>query len=817
MLVIAGAILAANPKVQEKLNDTALSFIVEKAKEFGGDAVKKLLPGQNGDIEKAVQTAWLEAAKELLDEVEKQGHTTAKTGQLQEVYIAFREYGRDVLKPESPDFPINLRYGLVLDDVNEYLVHLEKELNPILLETTVSPGNQKYAANLFAQRLYHHFAMVIKDKKHDAAMKGVIRDCLWEILDLTRDQKAIGQEILDQIALNKQDLGEKIDLVEIYNDWNDSLEAKLDKQTEALKAHADQNNQTILEAIRNINSDEVSHLTKELSEKVIEVAKEKEARRRAEMTLAEREAKHAEQSRHFPTSSKNQQLSTINVETLIAQAWDKIRKFKFIDAITLAHKARRLDRRNPEANYIIGYALSEFGSSESSKDQYDAILYYEACLRIWTMEEFPQEWAKTQNAIGTAYTLSAKGENSILFSKAEKAFKASLSIRTQEKYPYEWAITLANLASLYASKQSNIQDFVLVEILKLYELASSVLTEQNYPFDWAQLRGNEGAAYAKHVSVNKKEYYDKAVHAFSDALKIITEADFPYEWTMLQNNLSVVLTEDVCTSDIDIQNIIDSLEKVLKVCEHKGFWHKWARTQDNLGGLYMLPHRDNLEGDFKKSIGSYELALTFYEKQDSRIDWAKTVNNTAVVYLREGQKGRRNSEYLFQALKSFRLSSDIFNETEFPFEYSLIQYNIGKTYLSFTPWVKNANIKHAINAFNKALSLQTKVSCPVQWACAKRDLGAAHIALVKQHTAHDKIADDLIIESLKVFNKIEHPGDWAQSISYQAILKWRGSDRNEAIKLMLEANNVYQSIGDQGNSSLAQAKILEWKGISRNK
>jgi tetratricopeptide (TPR) repeat protein len=87
-----------------------------------------------------------------------------------------------------------------------------------------------------------------------------------------------------------------------------------------------------------------------------------------------------------------------------------------------------------------------------------AVQAYQKALQVYTKEQLPQQWAMTQNNLGSALqeqgirTGGQKGAD--LLSQAVQAYQKALEIRTFEYLPTDWAQTQNNLAELYEIREN---------------------------------------------------------------------------------------------------------------------------------------------------------------------------------------------------------------------------------------------------------------------------------------------------------------------------------------------------------------------------
>src|SRR5262249_56036748 len=91
---------------------------------------------------------------------------------------------------------------------------------------------------------------------------------------------------------------------------------------------------------------------------------------------------------------------------------------------------------------------------EGERVRGEASAAWREALKVYTREHLPQQWAATQNNLGTA--LSSQGERSVgeesarLLGEAVASFREALKIYTREHWPQDWAMTQSNLAAPFA-------------------------------------------------------------------------------------------------------------------------------------------------------------------------------------------------------------------------------------------------------------------------------------------------------------------------------------------------------------------------------
>jgi hypothetical protein len=87
----------------------------------------------------------------------------------------------------------------------------------------------------------------------------------------------------------------------------------------------------------------------------------------------------------------------------------------------------------------------------------EAVTAYQEALKVYTRAQFPQDWAGTQNNLGTAFInqarRSAASEAARLLAEASKAFSAALEVYTERGFPVHHTGVLSNLRQAEAELQ----------------------------------------------------------------------------------------------------------------------------------------------------------------------------------------------------------------------------------------------------------------------------------------------------------------------------------------------------------------------------
>ncbi|TAK60247.1 MAG: tetratricopeptide repeat protein, partial [Bacteroidetes bacterium] len=93
---------------------------------------------------------------------------------------------------------------------------------------------------------------------------------------------------------------------------------------------------------------------------------------------------------------------------------------------------------------------------EKSANCKHAIRAYESALKVSTLEEFPMDYAMTQNNLGNAYsTLAEVEEKSANCKHAIRAYESALKVFSKEEFPEVYPLIIANYKNVLSYCQQS--------------------------------------------------------------------------------------------------------------------------------------------------------------------------------------------------------------------------------------------------------------------------------------------------------------------------------------------------------------------------
>lgn len=167
---------------------------------------------------------------------------------------------------------------------------------------------------------------------------------------------------------------------------------------------------------------------------------------------------------------------------------------------------------------------------------------YETALPILEKYASPEEVAEVHMNIGVVL------QELVLFQKAAiqdaiKAYQKAARVFTGENYPQEFSMLQNNIAIAYLSMPLvlNGEEIPQAIAVQSFEAALEWVTITNHPSEYAMLNNNLANALQSIPSDNPLENNLKALAAYNEALKIRTPQDTPVEWANTISNKANVL------------------------------------------------------------------------------------------------------------------------------------------------------------------------------------------------------------------------------------------------------------------------------------
>jgi Tetratricopeptide repeat len=120
-----------------------------------------------------------------------------------------------------------------------------------------------------------------------------------------------------------------------------------------------------------------------------------------------------------------------------------------------------------------------------------------------------------------------------------------LTIWTQENNPEQWARTQGNLANAYRARIRGDKAGNLELSIVGYQSALEIYTKVDFPMQWAMIQDGLANTYSERIRGDKAENLECSIAGYQSALEIFTKADFPMQWAGTQNNLATAYNQRI--------------------------------------------------------------------------------------------------------------------------------------------------------------------------------------------------------------------------------------------------------------------------------
>ncbi|QLE45748.1 CHAT domain-containing protein (plasmid) [Nostoc sp. C052] len=211
----------------------------------------------------------------------------------------------------------------------------------------------------------------------------------------------------------------------------------------------------------------------------------------------------------------------------------------------------------------------------------------------------------------------------------------------------------------------------------------------------------------------------------------------------------------------------------------------------NTSNFFLELPLGNRSLNLEIAINGYKIALTALSISDYPEEWATTLSNMGVAYLRRIE-GKRVENLEF-ALTCLQDSLQIRTYEKFPYEWAVSQINLGAIYNERVKFDKAENQEQAIKAYSCALQFLDNKLHPYYWALANNNLGNVYCMRVYgERVENFKLAIAAYEAALQVYTCEAFPQDWAmlQNNLGRAYQDRHGANRNGDLKAAIAAYQV---------------------------
>ncbi|MDF0553614.1 CHAT domain-containing tetratricopeptide repeat protein [Kamptonema sp. UHCC 0994] len=370
--------------------------------------------------------------------------------------------------------------------------------------------------------------------------------------------------------------------------------------------------------------------------------------------------------------------SAINIEIAI--------KGYYIALIFLTRESYPQDWARIQQHLATAYSKRIEELESSNVEQ--TICCYQSALEVFTHDQFPEEWASTQNNLGCAYLRRIKGERVDNIELAIKCWEATLPIRTREVMPQQWATTQNNLASAYYQRFLGQREDNIEQTIKYYEAALPAC--EAYPEDWAMTQHNLGIAYSERIQGESEKNLAQAIKCYEAAFQVRTCKAFPQQWANTFSEMGTTYQQLG-----EIETAIDCYQKALQVLTRESYPQQWANTYTNLATAYKNQSCGSKIENIEQAINYYLDTLQVYTRKAYPEDWARTYMLLGFAYAEVLQIKLQTMEniqiidierILNVEIKSFLAALEIYTPQSFPIQCLKLQRILGDVAFASEKW-----------------------------------------------------------------------------------------------------------------------------------
>ncbi len=457
-----------------------------------------------------------------------------------------------------------------------------------------------------------------------------------------------------------------------------------------------------------------------------------------------------------------------------------------------------------------------------------------------------REFAEMQRNRGHAYGLLRVGDRQANLRRAIACYEKALRVYTREDFPEEWADLQYDLADAHHNlpgddRQANLQDAIAC-----YEKALQVYTPKGEV--WAMTQRRLGDAYRELPSGDRQANLEKAIRFYQAALEVYTPSDFPAVWAMLQFCLAEAFQD---LPQVDRQSNLRSasthFQSALQVYTRKAFPGEWAMTQRRLGDLSAslryedrpfpagpflsrdehnpyayseaTPDQDRPPPNIRDAIFYFQAALQVYTREDYPLAWAST--QFALGNAFRAAAGSDRQANLEQAMSCYQGVLLVYTLESAPVEWARTQLYLGDTYRALASGGQLTRSEQAIACYEQALQVYNRQDFPAEWSTIQNNMDAMKSAQARERLGEARVlrsAGDLQVsrreqvdalesyrQALAIFRRLGRRDEEARILCRIADLQlvMDSKQRDSARQTYLQALVLFQGVGDASGEAEA--------------
>jgi tetratricopeptide (TPR) repeat protein len=222
--------------------------------------------------------------------------------------------------------------------------------------------------------------------------------------------------------------------------------------------------------------------------------------------------------------------------------------------------------------------------------------------------ETPELWANSLLAVADSHYWIQLGappiEAAAHLEKAIQAVRQALLVFTLEQFPQEWAraqcILATNLDQQAALAEGEPGNQHLAEALEATRQALRVFTPEQFPEDWAKIQRTRGDILLNQAKRTEGQegalFFTDATESYYQALRVLTREQFPQEWAGLQNSMGYTFLVQATRAEGErkaqlLASGSECFQHALEVFTYERFPGVWIISRSNQALAFGLAGR----------------------------------------------------------------------------------------------------------------------------------------------------------------------------------------------------------------------------------
>lgn len=391
-------------------------------------------------------------------------------------------------------------------------------------------------------------------------------------------------------------------------------------------------------------------------------------------------------------------------------------------ALRLARSFDPWPLRSPQRDDLLGQMWGQLGneyrrirSPARGNALEQAIAAYAQSLQHFAVQKYPDQWARVQYGLGSAYLDRMRGDRADNIEQAIAALNRAMTVLTRDKAPAMWADAQRTLSVAFWHRTRGVRADNLEQAVKASRNALTVFSRERNPSDWASAQSALGAAYWARIRGDRADNVEAAIAAYEQALQVTSREKQASVWAGLQDNLGMALATRVRgDSTENLKAALAAFVQSEQVFTRAAYPSEWAQLQMNIANTALdfevggAARRGNIE----TAIKAYRNALTVYTRQEAPERWARIMLNLGSA-LADRQEGSR-ADNIEKAIGALTDALSFYTQKSDPVKWAIAQGNLGAAYRQRIRGERVRNLQLAAAALDAALTVHTLTASPMQ-------------------------------------------------------------------------------------------------------